>query len=84
MREHDARSVGVNSSRSGVTPHRQQAPSRIWLPLPLPSFQSAAPSRRLSAPALPAPVQQRARRRHRPAFIGSPPGVRERDASEGA
>ena len=58
MREHDARSVGVNSSRSGVTPHRQQAPSRIWLPLPLPSFQSAAPSRRLSAPALPAPVQQ--------------------------
>ena len=28
MREHDARSVGVNSSRSGVTPHRQQASSR--------------------------------------------------------
>ena len=83
MREHDARSVGVNSSRSGVTPHRQQAPSRIWLPLPLPSFQSAAPSRRLSAPALPAHVAG-SRRRRRPAFIGSPPGVRERDASEGA
>lgn len=83
MREHDARSVGVDSSQSGVTPHRQQAPSRIWPPLPLPSFQSVAPFRRLSAPALPVRVAG-SRRRHRPAFIGSPTGVRERDASEGA
>ena len=30
VREDSTRSEGVESSRSGVTPHRQQASSRIW------------------------------------------------------
>ena len=58
MREHDARSVGVDFSRSGVTPHRQQAPSRIWSPLPLPSLRRRRPTGVYRRPALPAPVQQ--------------------------
>ena len=81
------RSVGVDSCRSGVSPHRTQAPSRSWPPVTLPPLP-ATPFRRLSAPALPAPVQQGPVSDAFPAFIGAPPGspapVRERDANEGA
>ena len=81
------RSVGVDSCRSGVSPHRTQAPSRSWPPVTLPPLP-ATPFWRLSAPALPAPVQQGPVSDAFPAFIGAPPGspapVRERDASEGA
>ena len=38
MREHCARSVGVDSSRSGASPHRQQASSWSWSIVPLPRF----------------------------------------------
>ena len=51
-------------------------------------FLSAAPFWRLSAPALPAPVQQGPVGDAQQAFIGAPPGspalVKEHDASEGA
>ena len=57
VREDLTRSVGVDSCRSGVSPHRTQAPSRSWPPVTLPPLP-ATPFRRLSAPALPAPVQQ--------------------------
>ena len=59
----------------------------VGRPFPCPVL-SATPYRRLSAPALPAPVQQGPVGDARQAFIGAPPGcpalVRERDASEGA
>lgn len=81
------RSVGVDSCRSGVSPHRTQAPSRSWPPVTPPPLP-ATPFWRLSAPALPVPVQQGPVSDAFPAFIGAPPGspapVRERDASEGA
>ena len=86
-REDLTRSVGVDSCRSGVSPHRIQAPSRSWPPVTLPPLP-ATPFWRLSASALPAPVQQGPVSDAFPAFIGVPPGcpapVRERDASEGA
>ena len=86
-REDCTRSVGVDFCRSGVSPHRTQASSRSWPPVTLPPLP-ATPFRRLSAPALPAPVQQGPVSDAFPAFIGVPPGcpapVRERDASEGA
>ena len=86
-REDLTRSVGVDSCRSGVSPHRIQAPSRSWPPVTPPPLP-ATPFWRLSASALPAPVQQGPVSDAFPAFIGVPPGcpapVRERDASEGA
>ena len=80
-REDCTRSVGVDFCRSGVSPHRTQASSRSWPPVTLPPLP-ATPFRRLSAPALPAPVQQGPVSDAFPAFIGAPPGspapVRER------
>ena len=48
-REDLTRSVGVDSCRSGVSPHRAQAPSRSWPPVTLPPLP-ATPFWRLSAP----------------------------------
>ena len=62
--------------------------ARTWFDRVPAPFLSATPDRRLSAPALPAPVQQGTVGGALPAFIGAPPGshalVREDDTSEGA
>ena len=79
---------GLNDHRWGVSPDRQQAPSRTWPPVSLPRFFRRLLSGVYLRP-LPAPVQQGPVGDTFLAFIGVPPGcpappVRERDASEGA
>ena len=86
-REDSTRSVGVDSCRSGVSPHRTQAPSRSWPPVTPPSLP-ATPFWRLSAPRPTRACAARPRRRRLSGVYRCPPGcpapVRERDASEGA
>ena len=78
MREHCARSVGIDSSRSATS-----VVADLTARSPAPVL-SAMPFWRLSAPVLPAPVQQGPVGDALSAFIGAPPGcpalVRERDA----
>lgn len=57
-REHSTRSEGVDSSRSRVTPHRPQAPSRRLQPVTSPVIADDAPPAFIGAPpGNPAPVR---------------------------
>ena len=58
VREDSTRSEGVESSRSGVTPHRQQASSRSWPPASSPIIaDDASPTFNCARPGSHAPAR---------------------------